>query len=125
MSKMSRRTFLALAATTFGVAIATRAGAHHKPGHNHGPKPTPTAPPPTTTTSPPTTTVPPPTSTGFGPELGAQWVRDHVGTRPVVAPTGVSFASASALQSEIDADPNRVFVAEGDEIVWDRTVETN
>jgi hypothetical protein len=118
---MTRRAFLALAAGAAGVVASARALAHHKPGHNHGPNPSPS---PTTTPPPPMTTTPPPPSSVVGPLLGAQGVRDGTAPHAVTVPTGaVLFDSPADLQSKINVNPNRVFGAEPGEIDWDRTVE--
>jgi Predicted solute binding protein len=120
VKKMTRRAFLALSAGVAGVVASARALGHHKPGHTPGPKPSP-GPSPSPSPSPTVTTPPP--SGGVGPLMGAQWVRDHTTPGAVVAPAGVVFTSAADLQAKVNADPNRVFVAEPGEIDWDRAVE--
>jgi len=55
--------------------------------------------------SPPSSVSPSPIPIAdFGPTLGAQWVRDHAGPRPVADPlAGVYFTSASDLQGKMEA----------------------
>lgn len=116
VEKLTRRAFIILAAGAAGVVAAGRAIAHHRPGHNHGPKPKPTTTPPptTTTTPPPPTTTPPPPSGVFGPTGGVAAVRSGAGPRTVLDPIGVSFSNLADLQTKMEEDPDRIFVREED-----------